>query len=105
MPPWLPEQGYGTFAHEQRLTNQQIQTIADWVNQGALEGPVGDIPSAPEFTSGWQLGTPDLILEAPAPFDAPASGPDLYWNFVFRPQITARRYVRAIEIRPGSPKI
>jgi hypothetical protein len=39
------------------------------------------------------------------PFDAPASGPDLYWNFVFRPQVPARRYVRAVEIRPGSPSL
>jgi tetratricopeptide (TPR) repeat protein len=105
MPPWLPQQGYGSFAHEQRLSDEQIQTLADWVAQGAREGPPAETPAPPEFTGGWQLGAPDLVLEAPAPFDAPASGPDVYWNFVFRPQVTATHYVRAIEIRPGNPQL
>ncbi|MGP8247575.1 MAG: tetratricopeptide repeat protein [Bryobacteraceae bacterium] len=105
MPPWLPQQGYGNFAHEQRLTGEQIQTIADWVAQGAKEGPPAETPAPPEFPGGWQLGKPDLVVEAPAPFHAPASGPDVYWNFVFRPQVTATHYVRAIEIRPGGAQL
>jgi tetratricopeptide (TPR) repeat protein/mono/diheme cytochrome c family protein len=105
MPPWLPEPGHGSFSNEQRLTNEQIQIIADWVAQGMPEGPASETPSPPEFTDAWQLGKPDLVLEAPAPFNVPASGPDVYWNFVFRPQVTARHYVRAIEIRPGSRQL
>ena len=40
MPPWLPEPGYGDFADEMRLTPQQIQTIQDWVAQGAPRAPL-----------------------------------------------------------------
>src|SRR5215472_8518037 len=64
MPPWLPEAGYGDFADANVLTNSQIQMIADWVSQGARFGNTSEMPSPPRFTSGWQLGPPDLIVEA-----------------------------------------
>jgi hypothetical protein len=35
----------------------------------------------------------------------PAAGPDLYWNVIFTPNVTTRRWVRAIEIRPGQPRL
>ncbi len=105
MPPWLPEPGYGDFADENRLTPEQIRTIADWVAQGTPEGPESGIPPTPKFTEGWQLGEPDLIVEAPKTFTLPAEGTDVYWNFVLTPQITGRRYVKAVEVRPGEKKI
>ena len=35
------------------------------------------VPPPPSFVEGWQLGTPDLILEMPVAYDVPASGPDV----------------------------
>lgn len=102
MPPWPPTPGYGDFQDERRLSEEQIKTIADWVQAGAPEGPASALPPAPLFTTGWQLGTPDLILTASRPFTMPAAGPDLFWNFVFQPDLKTTRYVRAIEIRPNS---
>jgi hypothetical protein len=101
MPPWLPEPGYGDFQGDRRLTNAQIQAISDWVRAGSPEGPAAVVPPPPRFTSAWQLGPPDLVLKAPHPFTVPAGGPNLFWNFVFRPDIKTTKYVRAIEIRPG----
>jgi Flp pilus assembly protein TadD/mono/diheme cytochrome c family protein len=103
MPPWLPEQGYGDFANESRLTDGEINLIDEWVKSGALEGPAAEIAPPPHFTEGWQLGPPDMILEAARAHTVPSSGPDVFWNFIFSPPITTRRYVRAIEVRPGMP--
>jgi Flp pilus assembly protein TadD/mono/diheme cytochrome c family protein len=105
MPPWLPEHGYGEFADERRLTDEQIRTIAKWVEEGAPEGPVSAIPPTPEFTEGWQLGAPDLVLQAASPISLPASGADVFWNFIFTPAVKTTRYVRAIEIRPGDKRL
>jgi len=105
MPPWLPEHGYGDFSGERRLTTEQIQAIADWVKQGTPEGPPSESPVSPRFTEGWQLGSPGLVLEAPQAFSLPSSGPDVYWNFVFRPDVPATRFVRAIEVRPGDRRL
>jgi tetratricopeptide (TPR) repeat protein len=103
MPPWLPQHGYGDFAGTRRLTADQIRAIADWAAHGAPEG--GNAPAPPRFTEGWQLGPPDLVLEASQATPVPADGPDLYWNFVFTPNLPAARYVRAIEIRPGDRRL
>jgi tetratricopeptide (TPR) repeat protein len=105
MPPWLPEHGYGDFSDDRRLTSEEIATIAAWVHDGAPEGPADAIPPPPAFAEGWQLGQPDLVLEAQNAVELPASGPDLYWNVIFNPNVTARRWVRAIEIRPGQPRV
>lgn len=100
MPPWLPEHGYGDFAGEQRLTDAQIRILSEWAKNGAPKGPA-EAPPAPHFNPDWQLGRPDMIVEAEKPFTVPASGPDVFWNFIFSPPLTSRRYVRAIEILPG----
>jgi len=102
MPPWLPEPGYGDFAGAYRLSDAEIALISQWARDGAPEGPTSAIPPAPRFTEDWQLGKPDLILEAAQPFTVPANGPDVFWNFVFSPSLKTTRYVRAIEVRPGS---
>jgi len=105
MPPWLPETGHGDFANERRLSEEQIRQIGDWVAAGVPEGPAGETPAAPEFPDGWQLGRPDLVLEASSPRAVPASGPDIFWNFIFTPALPAPRYVRAVEIRPGNRSV
>ena len=43
MPPWPPEPGYGEFIGERRLSDEQIRSIQQWVDQG---GPVDPTPSA-----------------------------------------------------------
>ena len=103
MPPWLPETGYGDFADARRLSAAEIRRIGEWVAAGAPEGK-GEVAS-PKFAEGWQLGTPDLVLEAPSAFSLPAAGPDVFWNFVFPVKLGATRYVRAIEIRPGDRRL
>jgi len=102
MPPWLPEHGSGDFVDEYRLSDAEIRTLSEWARDGAPEGPASEIPSAPKFTTGWQLGKPDLVLEAARPVSVPAYGPDVFWNFIFSPNLKTMRYVRAIEVRPGS---
>jgi hypothetical protein len=105
MPPWLPEKGYGDFSGDRRLTTAEIATIAAWVHDGAHEGPADETPPPPAFTDGWQLGKPDLVVEAGGSYDLPAAGRDIYWNFIFTPNLATRRWVRAIEIRPGQPRV
>ncbi len=105
MPPWPPEPGYGDIADPRRLSDAQIRTFAEWVKQGALEGSPADLPAAPHFVEGWQLGEPDLIVEMPKPFLLPASGGDVFRNFVIATNLKQTRYVRALELRPGNKRI
>lgn len=105
MPPWQPESGEGEFIGDRRLTAAERTTILEWAEQGALEGDDADSPPAPTFTSGWQLGVPDLIISMSEPFTVPAEGPDVFRNFVLPIPLAERRYVRALEFRPGNSRV
>jgi len=105
MPPWKPEPGYGDFADSRRLTDEQIQLIQDWASNGAPEGDAKDKIEPPKFTEGWQLGTPDLIVEMPKAFSVPADGRDIYRCFVVPLNLTEDKTVAAVEFRPGNRKV
>lgn len=52
MPPWNAVHGFGRFAGDPSLTQQEIQLIADWVNGGAPEGdPIHLDPALPRLYS------------------------------------------------------
>ena len=104
MPPWLPAPQELKFADELRLSDSEINQIANWVEQGASEGSPADLPPAPKFVEGWQLGKPDVILTATKPLTLPPQGTDTYWNFIFRLPIQETRWAKAIEIRPGDKR-
>lgn len=105
MPPWLPQHGYGNFAGERRLTNDEIGMLAQWIEEGAVEGDQQELPPMPDWPEGWQLGEPDLVVTMTEPFELPADGGDVFRNFVIPVKIPATRFVEAVEFRPGNQKI
>ena len=70
MPPWLPEAGHGDFVNERRLRDDEIATLTAWASHGAPEGEAAKRPAIPHFPTGWQLGTPDLVLSSAEPYAA-----------------------------------
>lgn len=104
MPPWLPEPGYGEFAGTRRLAENEIDAIGQWVDHGMLEGNRAELPSMPQFSGGWQLGEPDLVVKLPRPYTLQAGDADVFRNFVIPIPITETRHVKTVEIRPGSAK-
>ena len=45
------------------------------MQQGEPEGNAADLPRAPQFVEGWQLGQPDLVVTATSEDFA-----DLFWG-------------------------
>ncbi len=105
MPPWLPEHGFGDFADERRLTNDEIALIAQWAQTGMAQGDASAAPPMPKYSESWQFGTPDLVLKVEQPFTLPASGTDVFRNFVLPYPLRQTHYIRAMEIRPAAPQI
>src|SRR5215213_432254 len=62
MPPWHADPAYGKFMNERRLTDAQKTAIANWVSAGAPEGNAADLPPAPTYSDGWNIGKPDVVL-------------------------------------------
>lgn len=102
MPPWQPTEGADVFRGARGLTAEQRDLLARWVAAGAPEGDPSRAPAPPTFSSGWAIGTPDLVVRMPEPFVVPAAGPDIYRNFVFPLGQAETRWVRAVEVRPSA---
>src|SRR5260221_12170765 len=77
MPPWFADPHVGTFANDPRLSDAEIATITTWVDAGAPQGDLKDMPTLPAFTAGWQLGEPDMIVDLPE-VQIPATGDDYF---------------------------
>lgn len=110
MPPWLPEHdhkapSYVAFQQERGLTETQIALIAKWVHSGMLEGDTAEAPPVPVYSRTWQHGQPDLILTIEQPYTLPASGTDVFRNFILPYTLQQTHYIRAMEIRPSVPSI
>lgn len=104
MPPWGADPAIGTFAHDPSLSEEEVATIARWVDAGA---PKGDTPAPlpPSYPDGWQIGTPDLVLSMPEPFELPATGILEYQYIRIPTNLKEDRWVQAMEIRPSDPRV
>jgi tetratricopeptide (TPR) repeat protein len=103
MPPWKPEPESGDqFVGARRLSESEITTIERWVDDGAVNGDPADLPAPPHWTDGWRLGVPDAVVRMPEPFELRADGPDVFRIFVLPIPTRDVRYVKAIEVVPGT---
>jgi Tfp pilus assembly protein PilF/mono/diheme cytochrome c family protein len=103
MPPWKPEPGFADeFLGKRGLTEEQIATIEQWSDAGAPEGNPADLPPRADWSDGWRLGTPDLVIRMPEPYEVPAGGPDVFRIFVVPVPTEVARYVKGIEFLPGT---
>jgi len=105
MPPWHADPHYGEWANDRRLTQTEIDTIVAWVANGAPEGNPKDLPPAPQFSEGWEIGKPDLVIPMPETYTLEASGPDEYQYFTVDPGFKEDVYVQRAEARPDNRKI
>lgn len=105
MPPWLPARTDHPFEGERRLSEEEIATLRRWAEAGAPRGDPEEGPPAPEWSSGWVLGEPDLVVEMADTFEVPEAGVDVFRNFVIPLPVERTRYVRTVELRPGNPRV
>jgi hypothetical protein len=105
MPPWFADPKIGHFSNERKLTQQQIDTIVAWADNGAPEGDKKDAPAPLTFVDGWNI-KPDMIVEMPNEFHVQATGAIEYQYMLvkgdFFPEDT---WVSAAEMRPGNSKV
>jgi len=105
MPPWHADPHYGRFSNDKRLSQQEIDTVVAWVDQGAKEGDPTDQPPVPAFVEGWEIGTPDVVLSMSQAYQIPAGGPDQYVYFTIPTNFKEDKWVSAAEIHPGNKAV
>ena len=105
MPPWFADPHYGEFSNDCRLSQKEIDLISAWVQGGAVEGDSRDLPPAPAFIEGWNIGKPDVVLSMTQRYSVPAEGVIPYKFFVVPTNSKEDRYIQFAEIRPGNRAI
>src|SRR5262252_36491 len=73
MPPWHIDRSVGVqkFKNDMSLTDEQVETIVKWVDQGAVQGNTADMPRPRPVDNSlyWQAerdgyGPPDIIVKS-----------------------------------------
>jgi len=102
MPPWNADPHYGHFSNDRSMSQAEIEAVTAWVDAGAPAGDPKDAPKPRQFTDGWQIGQPDLVIPMPTAIDVPASGVVDYTYIVIPTGFTEDKWVQFAEIRPGA---
>ena len=104
MPPWHIDRNVGvtSFKNDPSLTESEIATISNWVDNGAPEGNPADMPPPLKFTDDdkWHLGKPDIVVSMPQPYILKAKGGDEYYDIDIDPGFKEDMYVQAVETKP-----
>jgi hypothetical protein len=111
MPPWHIDRSVGVqkFKNDMSLTDDQVDTLVKWVDQGAVQGNPADLPAPKPVNSSlyWQAeregyGPPDIVVKS-GEQTMPAVHQDEWWRpLVDIPNLTEPRWVRMVEIRPSN---
>jgi Copper type II ascorbate-dependent monooxygenase, C-terminal domain len=101
MPPWHADAPRGVFLNDRRLNDNDKATLIAWADAGAPQGNPKDLPPAPKFAEGWEIGTPDVVLTMTKPYTVPPNGTIAYQYFMIPTNFTEDKWVQAIEVKPG----
>lgn len=100
MPPWPADPKYSRFAHEKLLSNDEIQKITDWVDNGMPQGNLANAPVDPQPKTATSIVSPDLKLKMPDYLVNTTS--DEYRCFVIPTGLNVDKFLTEIEVVPGN---
>lgn len=103
MPPWFADPRHGHFANDPSLSDREIATVLDWVKSGAPEGDPHLAPPPRNWTDGWNIPQPDLVVKMPQSVKIPAQGDVEYTYEIVPTHFDGDQWVQMSEFRPGSP--
>ena len=103
MPPYYLERSIGIqqVKDDERLSEEQLQLIAVWADNGAPQGNPEELPQLPEFSDSneWRLGTPDLVIPLEDLY-VPGGAADAWVGGTpALTMLTEDRYVSALDMR------
>ncbi len=98
MPPWHADPAHGEWMNDRRLSQADIDKITAWVDGGTKEGNAKDLPPAPKFEIGWNIGKPDETFSTPEKA-VPSTGVVAYQYVRVPTNFKEDRWVTAAEIR------
>jgi hypothetical protein len=102
MPPWFADPCCGHFSNDLSLTASEIDLISRWAAGGAPPGDPHDAPPPVNWTEGWSIPQPSVILKMPKPVAIPAQGDVEYTYEIVPTNFSHDQWVQMSEVRPSS---
>ena len=100
MPPWHADSEKTHFANDRSLSQDEIDTLIAWVDQGAKQGDPSKMPEPPQFNDTWAMGEPDFIFHGETDFEVPPMEQEIrYQSIHLGPTLEEDMYIAAWEIR------
>jgi hypothetical protein len=105
MPPWHAEGGFGELKRAHTLSPKELDVIMTWASGGNPRGGLDQKLPEVTLTNDWTMGAPDLALKMPAEFTVAADKMEDTHEVTLATGITEPRWVRAVDLLPGTPAI
>ena len=103
MPPWAADPAHSMkMGNDRSLSQTDIDTLVAWAGAGAPRGNPADLPPAPTFAAGWQLGEPDFVFEQPVAWTVKPDAQEPYLYFYEKIPFSEDRFATGVEIRPSN---
>lgn len=106
MPPWQADDRFAAFENKRGLTTEEIELVRAWVEGGAPQGPIRDLPVPPEFESvDWIFGQPDLVVAPSEDHVLLANRARDRMTVTVPTELEEDTYITGYEFMPGNPRI
>ena len=103
MPPWAADPAHSMkMRNDRSLSQRDIDTVVAWVAAGAPRGNPADLPPAPTFASGWQLGESNFVFEQPVEWTVKPDAQEPYLYFYEKIPFTEDKFATGVEMRPSN---
>jgi len=105
MPPWNAEDGFGDLKRAHTLPSKDLDVLLTWATGGNPRGALDQKLPEVKLRNEWTLGKPDLTLPLPAEFTLAADKMEDTQEFTLATATPEPRWVRAVDLLPGTPSI
>ena len=111
MPPWFADKStmanHPGWSNDCSMPAQDKRDLLAWLGSELMpEGDIADAPLPRKFaTTGWQIGTPDMVYKLPAPIEIPAQGKMPYQHRTIDMKLSEETWIQAVEIRPTDKSV
>jgi hypothetical protein len=105
MPPWNADEGFGDVKRAHTLSANELDVILTWATGGNPRGALDQKLPAVPLKNDWTMGVPDLALRMPSEFTVAADRMEDTQDVTLATGTTEARWVRAVDLLPGTPSI
>ncbi len=105
MPPWHADESFGDLKRAHALSPKELDVIMTWASGGNPRGSLDQKLPEVALKNDWAMGAPDLALKMPAEFTVAADKMEDTVEVTLATATTGPRWVRAVDLLPGTPSI